>query len=137
MLNGKLTIIFENPFWVGIFERETEAGFSAARWIFEKEPSDVEVYTFVLQHLKALRYSDPVPQKPESQKPNNYKRRMREAQNFISQDGVDQKAIEAIQSQKKKNRQIQKSIKKAEHEQLEHHRMMVRQKRKKEKHKGR
>ena len=54
---GKLIIFFEDPFWVGIFQRVSEGELTACKVTFGGEPRDQEVYQFVLDHYAALRYS--------------------------------------------------------------------------------
>ena len=41
--NGKLTVYFEKPFWVGIFERTEDGKLSVAKVTFGVEPKDGEV----------------------------------------------------------------------------------------------
>ena len=43
----KLTVYFEEPFWVGIFERIDDGKLSAAKVTFGAEPKDYEVQDFV------------------------------------------------------------------------------------------
>ena len=40
---GKITVYFEDPFWVGVFERIENGKLSAAKVTFEAEPKDYEV----------------------------------------------------------------------------------------------
>ena len=40
---GKLTVFFEDPFWVGIFERIEKGKLSVCRVVFGSEPKDYEV----------------------------------------------------------------------------------------------
>ena len=42
-VSGKLTIFFEDPFWVGIFERIENRKLSVAKVTFGAEPKDYEV----------------------------------------------------------------------------------------------
>ena len=42
-VNGKLTVFFEEPFWVGIFERIEDGKLSVAKVTFGAEPKDYEV----------------------------------------------------------------------------------------------
>ena len=42
-VNGKLTVFFEEPFWVGIFERIEDGKLSVAKVTFGAEPKDCEV----------------------------------------------------------------------------------------------
>ena len=45
----RFTVLFQPPFWVGIGERWTEEGYQAARVVFGAEPSDAQVYQWVLR----------------------------------------------------------------------------------------
>ena len=56
MATIKATILFEKRFWVGIFERTDKDGYSVARHIFGGEPSDPEIYEFVLAHFIELKF---------------------------------------------------------------------------------
>lgn len=59
MATVKATIFFEKRFWVGVFERIDKEGFAVARHIFGGEPSDPEVYEFVLKDYLNLKFGDP------------------------------------------------------------------------------
>jgi hypothetical protein len=50
---GKLTVFFEDPFWVGIFERIEHGKLSASKVIFGAEPKDYEVWEYVLKNYEA------------------------------------------------------------------------------------
>ena len=41
--NGKLTVYFEKPFWVGIFERTEDGKLSVAKVTFGVEPKDLSL----------------------------------------------------------------------------------------------
>ena len=45
-VNGKLTVFFEEPFWVGIFERIEDGKLSVAKVTFGAEPKDYEVQEY-------------------------------------------------------------------------------------------
>lgn len=47
---GSLTVFFENPFWVGVFERVSNGKLSVCKVTFGAEPKDYEVWAFVLKH---------------------------------------------------------------------------------------
>ena len=56
-VTGKLTVFFDEPFWVGVFER-TEAGrLSACKITFGAEPKDYEVQAFILENYYKLTFS--------------------------------------------------------------------------------
>ena len=45
-VSGKLTVFFEEPFWVGVFERVSDRKLSVCKVTFGAEPKDYEVYDF-------------------------------------------------------------------------------------------
>ena len=49
-----LTVCFEEPFWVGVFERIEDNRLSVSKMTFGAEPKDHEVYEFVLRHYYDL-----------------------------------------------------------------------------------
>ncbi len=59
MVNIKATIFFEGRYWVGSFERTDKEGYAVARHIFGGEPTDPEVYEFVLNHYQELQFGPP------------------------------------------------------------------------------
>lgn len=54
---AKLTVLFDPPFWVGLFEREGAGGYEACRVVFGPEPRDAEVYAYVLDRYFFRRKS--------------------------------------------------------------------------------
>ena len=46
---GKLTVFFDNPFWVGVFECVEKNKLSVCRVVLGAEPKDYEVYDFILK----------------------------------------------------------------------------------------
>ncbi|MCB1213044.1 MAG: YjdF family protein [Chlamydiia bacterium] len=58
MAKIKATILFERRFWIGTFERTDKEGYAVARHIFGAEPSDPEVYAFVLNHYHTLEFGN-------------------------------------------------------------------------------
>ena len=59
-ITGKLTVFFEAPFWVGIFERSEDGKLSAAKVTFGSEPKDYDIYEFILEHYDDLQFSPSV-----------------------------------------------------------------------------
>ena len=49
-----LTVLFDAPFWVGIFERIEDNKLTVAKVIFGAEPKDYEVYDFILKNFYRL-----------------------------------------------------------------------------------
>lgn len=59
MATIQATIFFDKRYWVGTFERTDKEGYAVARHIFGGEPTDPEVYEFVLTHYQELRFGEP------------------------------------------------------------------------------
>lgn len=55
----QVTILFQNPFWVGIFERQDASGYAVARQIFGTEPMDSELHEFVTLQYYLLKFAEP------------------------------------------------------------------------------
>ena len=56
----KLTVLFENPFWIGVFERREGRNLSVAKVIFGAEPKEYHVYEFVQKKYFDLELSPAV-----------------------------------------------------------------------------
>ena len=56
-VNGKLTVFFEEPFWVGIFERIEDNKLSVAKVTFGAEPKDCEVQEYIQKWYFSLKFS--------------------------------------------------------------------------------
>lgn len=74
-----LTVCFEPPFWVGVFERIERGARSANRVTFGAEPKDCEVWDFVLKHDCQLKFSPSVAVaiRPEVANPKRERRMLR------------------------------------------------------------
>ena len=97
-VESKLTIYFEEPFWVGVFEELDCDKLSVCRMVFGTEPTDAEIYDFILKHYYHIRFSAPV--KAEiKQKADNPKRRQRNARKQLENTGSGTKSQQALQKQ--------------------------------------
>lgn len=133
---GKLTVYFDNPFWVGVFERVEGKRFSACKITFGAEPKDCEVWEFVLKNYGKLKFSPSV-KAEQKQTADNPKRRLRNAKKQLKNTGVgikSQQALaaerEAVKNERKKNKKEQKAFK-------EQYLYELKKQKRKKKHKGR
>lgn len=53
---SQCTILFEDPFWIGIFERWENSEYAVCRFIFSKEPTSSEVYEWLLTYYEKLSF---------------------------------------------------------------------------------
>ena len=134
-VESKLTIYFEEPFWVGVFEELDGDKLSVCRTVFGAEPTDAEIYDFILKHYYHLRFSAPV--KTEiKQKADNPKRRQRNLRKQLENTGIGTKSQQALQKQYEENK-AQRKIKTRELREAEKQRQFeLKQHKRKEKHRG-
>lgn len=134
-VESKLTIYFEYPFWVGVFEELDGDKLSACRMVFGAEPTDSEIYDFILKHYYNLMFSTPV--KAEiKQKADNPKRRQRNARKQLENTGIGTKSQQALQKQFEENKTEHK-IKSREQREAEKQRQYeLKQQKRKEKRRG-
>lgn len=77
-MEGKMTVIYESPFWVGLFERTEQNSYQAARFVFGAEPTEPQLIQFALTGFMSLQFSQPVEADNTPSRELNFKRRMRE-----------------------------------------------------------
>ena len=134
-VESKLTIYFDDPFWVGVFEQLDGDKLSVCRMVFGSEPTDAEIYDFILRHYYHLRFSAPV--KTEiKQKADSPKRRQRNARKQLENTGIGTKSQQALQKQYEENK-TQRKIKTREQREAEKQRQFeLKQQKRQEKHRG-
>ena len=130
-----LTVYFDEPFWVGVFERTEDGRLSVCKVTFGAETKDYEVWAFVLEHYHQLTFS-PAVEADTRQAADNPKRRQRNAGKQMARTGVGTKSQQALQMQLEQNKQERRAKsrkqKLAEAERL----FALKQQKKREKHKG-
>ena len=132
----KLTVFFEEPFWVGVFERIENGKLSAAKVTFGAEPKDYEVYAFILKHYCDLQFSPAVATVVKESK-QNPKRIQRDIKKSLAKNGIGTKSQQALKLQQEQNKQEHR-VKSREQKLAETERLFeLRQQKKKEKHRGR
>ena len=94
-----LTISFEAPFWVGLYEREEEGLYQVCKIPFGAEPKDYEVYAFLQRHWKDLTFSPPLPAGTVPRARINPKRLQREIRKQLQTPAIGTKAQQALQLQ--------------------------------------
>ena len=134
-VSSKLTVFFEDPFWVGVFERISDGKLSAAKVTFGAEPKDYEVLEFINRNYYHLRYSPAVETVVKEAK-KNPKRAQRDAKKQILETGIGTKSQQALKLQQEKNKQEQKVISREQRESESQRLFELKQMKKKEKHKG-
>lgn len=134
-ITGQLTVFFDDPFWVGVFERIEENKLSVCRVVFGAEPKDYEVYDFILKNYSNLKFSSSI--KVEVKKGiANPKRLQREARKQSKQVGIGTKSQLALQQQREEIK-LERKTKIRQRRKLEKQKKFeLKQEKRKQKHRG-
>lgn len=132
-----LTVFFEAPFWVGLYERTEGNRYEVCKITFGAEPKDYEVYDFLLKNWRQFPFSPVLASEGSDQRRKNPKRVQREIRRAMETPVLSTKAQQALQLQREQNKQARKAHTRAEKEAEEARQYALRQEKKKAKHKGR
>ena len=132
----KLTVYFANPFWVGVAERIAGGHLSATKITFGAEPKDYEIAGFIQRHFYELRFSQSVPTERREAK-KNPKTAQRDAKRQMQQVGIGTKSQQVLKLQHEEKR-LEGRKKNREEKQAKAERLfLLKQQKRKEKHRGR
>ncbi len=131
----RLTVYFEAPFWVGVFERTRSGALFAARVVFGAEPKDYEVYARVLKEYARLRFS-PAVESAAYAEIRNPKRARRAAAKLTGSAGTGTRAQQALQMQYEQQKRERRAQSRAEKEAAQQRRFEQKQRKKQQKHRG-
>ena len=134
-VSGKLTVYFEAPFWVGVFERIEDGKLSVAKVTFGAEPKDFELQEYIQKCYSALKFS-PVVETVVKELKRNPKRMQREAKRQMQETGIGTKSQQALKLQQEQDKQKRKVRSREKKEAEELRKFELKQQKKREKHKG-
>ena len=135
-VSGKLTVFFEEPFWVGVFECASDGKLSVCKVTFGVEPKDYEVYDFVLKNYYRLRFS-PAVATDVKEAGRNPKRVQREVRKQVQNTGIGTKSQQALKLQQEQLKTERKTMSRERQEAEKQRQFELRQQKRKEKHRGR
>lgn len=136
-----ITILFEPPFWVALFERNDNNEYSVARAVIgTSEPENAEMADFLNTiDFDRLKYTVPVTTKKQIVKKPSFKRQQKLSGKATKENSVKyvySKAQLLLKEQLHAIKKERKSLSKAQKEEFEQHKFELKQKKKKEKHRG-
>ena len=102
-MKNSLTVFFDDPFWVGVFECTEDGKLSVCKVTFGAEPKDYEVLEYVLANFSGLDFCRAV-ETDVRLAADNPKRRQRNAGKQLAASGVGTKAQQALQRQREENK---------------------------------
>ena len=134
-MEASLTVFFEDPFWVGVFERIEDGKLSVCKVTFGAEPKDYEIWEYVLQHYYELVFS-PAIEIETRQAADNPKRRSRNVRKHLENTGIGTKSQQALERQRDEMKTERRQISREEREMEAQRRFEIKQTKKKEKRRG-
>ena len=134
-MKASLTVFFEEPFWVGVFERIEDGKLSVCKVTFGAEPKDYEVLDYILHHYYELVFS-PAIETEIRQAADNPKRRNRNARKQLENTGIGTKSQQALKRQREEMKTERRQISRKEREAEAQRRFVMKQEKKKEKRRG-
>jgi len=132
-----LQVLFEEPFWIGVFEKRQEGKLSVCKVTFGAEPKDCEVENFVLSQYYNLRFGPSVEFNSKEKEKVNPKRRQREVKKQQKNASIGTKSQQAIKLGQEQAKQERNVLAKKRCEEEKTFQFALKQQKKKEKHKGR
>ncbi len=133
----KLTVFFEDPFWVGVFERSDEGTLKVAKVTFGGEPKDSEIYQFLLKNYDHLQFSQAIADEKITVKRTNPKRMQRNIHRQLNQKSIGTKAQQALKEEQEQKKLIRKAFNRQKTETEKMMLFKLKQEQKKQKHRGR
>ena len=134
-MKTSLMVFFEDPFWVGVFERVDDGKLSVCKVTFGAEPKDYDVWEFVLRHYDELVFS-PAVETEMRQIADNPKRRLRNVRKQTERRGIGTKSQQALQLQREELKTEHRQISREQRDVEAQRRFEMKQMKKKEKRRG-
>lgn len=135
-ISGKLTVLFEEPFWIGVFERQDGKKYESCRVVFGAEPKEVEVYEFILERFFSLDFGSIKLEKNVNNDKIGYKRMQRIVKKEQEKETIGTKAQNALKLQYEERKQDKKILAKDRKEEEKERLFNLKQEKRKAKHKG-
>lgn len=136
-MRGSLTVLFEDPFWIGLYERWEDGKYTVCKSTFGAEPKEYEVEKWLQKSWTHLRFSLPVLSETRGEKRINPKRMQREIRNRVSAGaGIGTKAQQALKAQHEQNKEERKKRSRRQREEERDRQYALHREKKRAKHRG-
>ncbi len=136
MVSIACTIFFEDPFWVGVWERTDGSKFCVAKTPFGARPSEAEVWAFILTRYQELAFFETESGCGRLKNIGNPKRMQREAARAVSAEGVGTNAQQALKAQYEAGKLAHKTKSREQKREEETKAFLLRREKKKARHRG-
>ena len=133
---AKLTVRFEDPFWVLLYERGGGGTYEVCKLPFGAEPGDQEVYAFLLENWRSLSFSPPVAAGGPLERKVSPKRALRASRRAVRPAAPGTKAQQALALQREAGKAARTRRSRAEREAEEERKLALRRETRRQKRKG-
>lgn len=133
---ARLTVYFEAPFWVGLYERGGGGTYAACKIVFGTEPRDHQVYAFLLEHWRRLRFSPSMEAEEPVERKASPKRMQRQIKRQMQTPGIGTKAQQALKLQQAQGKEARRRHSREEREAEAERQFALRQEKRRKRHKG-
>lgn len=134
---AKFTVLFSDPWWVGIYERTGGGRYEVCKITFGSEPRDCEIYDFLLKNWHRLKFGPSIPsERPAEEKRLNPKRMQRQAREEM-RSGPGTKAQQALSFAREQGKQERKALTREQRRAESERQYALRREKHRQKHRGR
>ncbi len=133
---SNFTVLFEDPFWIGLFELECENEYSICKIVFGSEPKDYDVYDFVLKKWNKISTYKMDNEIPSISKNINPKRMRRMINKQLQNTSIGTKAQRALKLQHEQNKKERKTYNREKIKDEKDRKFNLKQQKRKQKHRG-
>lgn len=136
-VTNNLTVYFDSPFWVGVFERMEDGRLSVCKVTFGAEPKEVQIAEYLQQNYFSLKFSRTIQSEVVQRMHQNPKRIQRQVKKEMEARGIGTKSQQALKLQQEEVSKERKDRKKQNRR--DHAQFLFEQKseKRKQKHRGR
>ena len=135
-IKTEIPVLFEDPFWICLYERTDGRKYEVCKITFGAEPKDYEVYDFLLKNHHRLKFSSPIKVESVEERRINPKRMQREINSRLENKGIGTKAQQALKLQHEQNKIERKTKSREQKYEEQERKYALRQEKKKAKHRG-
>lgn len=130
------TVLFQEPFWIGLAERWDGSGYQVCRTVFGPEPTDAQLYQWLLRSWSRLAFSEPIWDAGPRPGAENPKRLQRQARKAVQSRSASTKAQQALSLQREQLAQKRQDQRLLVQQARKEERFQLRQQKKREKRRG-
>jgi hypothetical protein len=133
----KFSVVFVEPFWVGICEKVEDGQLSVCKVTFGSEPKDYEVKDFILENWYAFNFGPTVKAEVSQNARINFKRMQRAIKKQVQTTEIGTKSQQALKLQQENTKVERKTRSREQKLEDKQRKFDLKQDKKKEKHRGR